>query len=240
MSLRIAIVEDEEYYANTLYDSISDFAKQKMIAVETHIYRNAEQFYFAWDRGIFDAIFLDIYLGSSDEGTDIARQIRQAQDGAAIIFVTSASDRISEGYEYQAEQYLVKPIVKEKLFACLERISNRIKKLDREAFIIKKRDFIVRIPYDDILYFSKQLHVTHVHTQSEVHNVLIGFRDLMQGIPPQYRGNFVQCFRSCIVNLAYIYSMNRSKIILVNGAELTMSENYLSSVRDAYGEFYSK
>lgn len=240
MKLKIAIVEDEEYYIKSLYNNIYEFAKHKNISVEIHVYHNANQFFFAWERGIFDIIFLDIYLKGSEDGTAIAKQIRYASDNTPIIFVTTASDRIGEGYDYQAAQYLVKPIKTKKLFSCLDRISNKLQTLNKESFIIKKRDIIMRIPYDDILYFSKDLHFVLIHTQNEIYRTLIGFKELISNIPPAYKDNFVQCHRSSIVNIAYIFCMDRAQITMVNRETIRMSERYLSSVREAYGKFYSK
>jgi len=44
---------------------------------------------------------------------------------------------------------------------------------------------------------------------------------------------FVQCHKSCIVNLLYVNSLSGAEIQLTDGTKITVGRNYLAQVRNA-------
>ncbi len=72
-------------------------------------------------RGSFDLVLLDILMPHLD-GMGIAREIRTFDDHLKIAFLTSSPEYAVQSYEVEAFSYLVKPILKEKLFPLLDKL----------------------------------------------------------------------------------------------------------------------
>lgn len=108
------------------------------------------------------------------------------------------------------------------------------------SLIIKKRNLVQKIPYRSIMYFSKEKHYTDVHTTKETVRYLTGFKELKDEIPEVYKHCFVQCYRSFIVNLAYVNSVGKDMIKLFNEEEIPIGEKYAKEVKAAFNEYISR
>ena len=58
---------------------------------------------------IFDILFMDIIMDDMN-GMTCARMIRQQDKLVNIVFLTSSTDYVYEGYEVNAAAYLLKPL----------------------------------------------------------------------------------------------------------------------------------
>lgn len=108
------------------------------------------------------------------------------------------------------------------------------------SLVIKKRNLVKKIPYRSIMYFSKEKHYTDVHTTKETIRYLIGFKELQEEIPEIYKHCFVRCYRSFIVNLAYVNSIGKDMIRLFNDEEIPIGETYAKDVKKAFKEYISR
>ena len=116
-SINTAFIEDEETYANSLNHLISNWGKQNNIIFNVNHFVSGKTF-FESHYLLFDLIFLDIELNDTN-GLDIAKKLREQEYKGIIIFVTSHSEYVFEGYNVQAFNYLVKPFNKDNLFKTL-------------------------------------------------------------------------------------------------------------------------
>lgn len=108
------------------------------------------------------------------------------------------------------------------------------------SLIIKKRSLVQKVPFRSIMYFSKDKHYTEVHTTKETLRYLKGFKELKEEIPEIYKHCFVQCYRSFIVNLAYVNSVGKDMIKLYNDEEVPIGETYAKDVKAAFEEYISR
>lgn len=78
-------------------------------------------------RMLADIYVLDLNLPGED-GTSLARRIRRAQPGAAIVMATARTslDQRIEGYANGADLYLPKPVAPAELLACLQSLGRRL------------------------------------------------------------------------------------------------------------------
>jgi len=111
---------------------------------------------------------------------------------------------------------------------------------ENTSLIIKKRNAVQRVPYRNILYFSKEKHYTYVHTAKEEYKFIIGFKELREAIPEIYKHCFVQCYRSFIVNMSYVQSVHKDYIKLLGGEEIPVGGTYVRDVREAFEEYFKE
>ena len=108
------------------------------------------------------------------------------------------------------------------------------------SLVVKKRNLVQKVPFRSIMYFSKDKHYTEVHTTKETLRYLKGFKELKEEIPEIYKHCFVQCYRSFIVNLAYVNSVGKDMIKLFNEEEIPIGETYAKDVKAAFEEYISR
>lgn len=118
-------------------------------------------------RGELDVLFLDIKMSGID-GMETAEKIRKADDDLELVFVTSYSDRVFDGYSVGALAYLIKPAKSSRLEPLVDRILSKLSQNENSTYFCKYGDVTYRIPYKKILYFySERRTVTCVTAERE-------------------------------------------------------------------------
>lgn len=119
--------------------------------------------------GELDIIFLDMELHELD-GMETARQLRAADAGLQLAFVTGYADHVFDGYSVGALGYLMKPPRQEQLEAVLDRAQAAlVRELDR-AYVCRNGDTHYRIPISNILYFASDPAAGPVrHTRADLY-----------------------------------------------------------------------
>ena len=131
---------------------------------------------------------------SEINGVELAGRIRRVNREVQIIFISGYSDYISEGYDVDALNYILKPVDYEKLAKVLDKAAERIKTVERALFL-ETADGMVRVPLYDIVYIEVRGNYITLHTtegestvkplvsgESEIHK-----QDLENGRYSDYR-----------------------------------------------------
>ncbi len=105
---RIAICDDEIFFAEDLKELISGYMTEKGLVFEIDIYGSGEALV---ELGIevvkYTAVFLDINMEKVD-GIKAAEKIREISREVFIVFVTAYVNYSLEGYRLDAVRYLLK------------------------------------------------------------------------------------------------------------------------------------
>ncbi len=166
----------------------------------------------------YDVVFLDIDMQKLN-GLQTAKKLREMDESAIVIFVTRLAKYAINGYEYNAFDFILKPLDYFTLQIKMQRI---LKLLDRR----KSKNLTVRyngttkvLDCVDIVYIESMGHNLIYHTKDgafECPGVLAEAEKELKDY------NFILCHRSCLVNVAYITDMKNDSII-INGIELPIS-----------------
>jgi two-component system, LytTR family, response regulator len=127
-----------------------------------------------------------------------------------VIFTTAYSEYAVESYEYNAVDYLVKPILFERFVKAvnkaaaqlqLQKTSDITTPDQKEILHLKSGTQVHRVSKSDVLFFEKDANYIIVHTKDK--------KIMLRGnMPDVYRyvsaNEFVQVHKSFIVNLAMI------------------------------------
>ena len=120
--MRIAICDDEEAQRLLIIKYLQEWGSLRGIGIEPVTFPSAESFWFQWEEDKqFELLVLDIEMGKLS-GMELAKKIREEDEGVPILFITGYESYIAQGYEVSAIQYLLKPMNKEKLFTVLDKL----------------------------------------------------------------------------------------------------------------------
>lgn len=252
--VRIAIVEDEAPHAELLQQHIEDWQRQQEV-VELHLRRfcHAAEFLFAWEEESYDMIFLDIQMPGIN-GMETARKIRETDGGVKLVFTTGITDYLQEGYEVEAVRYLLKPITREKVWQCLDKLLQD--PAPSPQLLFQTLEGVVKIPEQEIEYLEARGHYTVCHLRSGrekagMHREAAGaHRDPAEEIQLKESFNalceklaqspFVRCHRSYLCNIARIYRVERTEILLESGGSIPISRRMYEPVVKAFISYFRR
>jgi len=203
-----------------------------------------------------DVAFLDIRMPGLS-GLDVAAAAAQLSARTQIVFVTAYDQYAVDAFERGAIDYLLKPIMPERLAATVQRLQARVDNPDAEALaaLIERlgrnmpRDSAVEpltwltasagretrlILVDDVAYFRADNKYTTVVTADGEALLRTPIRELLERLDPS---TFKQIHRSTIVNLKAVAGIvrddsGRGTVRLKSRPEtLTVSAPYMALFR---------
>lgn len=173
-----------------------------------------------------DCYFLDIDLGTEVTGIEIARQIRERDPIASIIFVTTHSEmlRLTFAYRVEALDFIIKDDIsdlKHNVLTALRTAYDKYTKIGKQEkthyFQIKVGEFVKNIDFHSLLYFkaSDVAHKVILYTtqgQFEFYQSLNNIEEMEE--------SFFRIHRSYIINIKNIAEIDKkNKCVLMKNGE---------------------
>ncbi|MBQ6554765.1 MAG: response regulator transcription factor [Firmicutes bacterium] len=163
-----------------------------------------------------DLFILDIGMPEMD-GFELSQKLREKCAGAKIIFLTSETARVFDGYKYRAFRFVAKgdnEALKEGILSALPKVSE--KRIDLNL----KTEGHIKAALGDILYFEYNLRALTVWLKDGCHKLSGGrLADLTAQLEPL---GFVCVHRSYLVNMSHINCFDKNDILLSNGTRINM------------------
>jgi DNA-binding LytR/AlgR family response regulator len=225
MNITISILEDQPTEAEHLKSILNKWSLQTNYELSISEYCSGEDFFKKNDISSYQTVsvfFLDIQMKKMS-GLDVAKKLRKEGYKGAIIFLTAFREYVFHGYEVHAMNYLLKPVKEKPLFLCLDEIA---KDLSASSYLYRYKQDIISIPYKDILSFSSSLHYIDILTVSEHFCQYATLNNVIEYLPQE----FIRIHKSCIVNMAHIYKISGSTIVLSNHMTAQIGRSYTKSV----------
>lgn len=200
--IRIAIVEDEAAYADTLREYLDRYAAEHGCRFAVTAYPDGEDIVRNYHADC-DIILMDIEMRSMD-GMTAAKRIRESDDSVIIMFITNMAQYAIQGYEVDALDYVLKPI---SYFAFAKRLERAISRLDARrrdgrSIVVTARNGSSRIPVSDILWVESHGHRLTYHTTNGEYESTV---NSMKSVEEQLAGDhFFRCNKCYLVNLAHV------------------------------------
>ena len=233
--MNIAICDDKASDRAEIRAILEDYMKRNGYAGEIRLFESGEELLASFTHGLYDVIFLDIYMGGAN-GIETARRIRDIDPTCAIVFITSSSDHSLESYSVRGIAYVVKPIraddVNAALFACREIFMRNARYIEIRADRID-----VRIPLNKIYSAESQANYVIFRAENGEYRTRMTLDEAQRrlGGKPFYR-----CHQSFIVNTNHIRKLGASDIIMKNGESVPMRKNGRDSVRADLADMISE
>lgn len=255
--IRIAIVEDETPHAQLLEQHIVSWGRDRNVGdIPIRRFDNAAAFLFDWAEERYDMIFLDIQMPGIN-GMETARKIRETDRGVKLVFTTGITDYLQEGYEVEAVRYLLKPINREKVWECLDKLLQE--PAPTVQLLFQTQEGVVKVSEQDIEYFEARGHYTICHLAAGKHAGLPAGTETEQDMVTPVREQelqlregfntlcdrlsqrpFVRCHRSYLCHISYIHRVERAEIILESGSRIPVSRRLYESVIKAFISYFRK
>lgn len=177
-----------------------------------------------------DLLFLDIDMGAIN-GIDLARQMRKNNPETVLIFVTNFSEYAPEGYEVDAFRYLAKSDIDKKLPIYFSDALAVCRTRQRKVEIYCEGESIP-VPVQALVYVESKGHEQCLHMVGWLREELytrLTMKQLEELLFPQ---GFLRIHKQCLVNMAYLQSLQSTGAVLTTGKSLKASaRNYRENQR---------
>ena len=232
--IHIAICDDEQEFVSEMKALLERYAKEKQREIRISSFENGLALTKQYDKTI-DLIFLDIQMDGMD-GLKTAEQIRALDEEVSIIFLTSLKQYALEGYQYRAENYIVKPMKYIRLKVELDRWMEKQQK--KNPFIVVENDKgTFKVALNTLHYIETYKRNLILHTDKEE---ILSYRkmsDMEEELRPY---GFFLCHRGFLVNMGYVKQVEKLDVHLTFGETIYVSKPKKKEFMEAMAAYWGK
>ena len=208
--LRVAIVEDDDSYAETLQEYLNKYEQENEVRFQVVRYEDGADLVEKY-HGDFDILIMDIELKFMD-GMTAAQHIRKMDSNVIIIFVTNMPQFALKGYQVDALDYVLKPI---SYYACSQRLERALERMERRStkkyITLHLKGRVQKVNILNIMYIEALQHdlIYHMDRDGVTYTVRGIIKDLEANLKDYY---FFRCHKGYLVNLAYVESVGEATV----------------------------
>ncbi len=225
--INIVICDDSRDDAAFLTSCVEEWSRQSGNEASAQAYSSAEEYLMKSQRE-GDILLLDVEMKSLS-GIELAKSLRKNNVTSEIIFITSHTEFIGEGYEVDALHYLIKPVEKHRLFSVLDKAAAKLTR-KRDYIIVRSDESQLKLYLDEINYCEARLHETDVHTKTGV----ITARESFGTFCGKLDAGFFRIHRSYVVSLKSVREISRKSVTIDDGTVLPLSRGLYDRLSEAF------
>ncbi|MCH3961354.1 MAG: LytTR family DNA-binding domain-containing protein [Solobacterium sp.] len=235
MKLKIAICDDSPEELKKILDQTEAYAQKHTLDVHITSYSHPDALLLASDQMAFDLYLLDIIMPMMS-GIEVGRHLREQDQAAQIIYVTSSSDYAVNAFAIGAAHYLIKPFSNAAFEEAMDRSIKNIKQNERIEFSIRGEDGGIRIlDVRDIEYIESIDHIQVIHTSHAVYTEqrrsISKLAEELEAIMPE---QFIVPYRGFIVNLKEIAALDQKNILMHSGKKIPIPHGSYHRIQEQY------
>jgi DNA-binding LytR/AlgR family response regulator len=184
--------------------------------------------------GKIQLVFLDIQMPKIS-GIEFLRTLQQPPH---IIFTTAYPQYAVEGFELNADDYLLKPFSFERFLKAVMKVratitgqastDSRPEPVGADHFFFKTDNRLTRIRFDEILFVEALQNYVAIHTPSKKHISYLTFKAVEESLPPQ---QFIKVHKSYLINVEKIDSIAGNEIF-IGAHRIPLSRNLKEEVME--------
>lgn len=229
---RIAVCEDESHLREELAGLCREILTRMEVEHSLALFSSAEQLQSALNMGRrFDLLCLDILMPGQN-GMELAQEIRRHDERVSLLFITSSTDFLQDGYSVRPIQYLLKPVRMKELETAI-RTDLRLHHLPRILRLSAGGKTVV-VLLRDILYLEGRDHGTCVFTERDEQSFRLSLQEVEKHLPA---GEFCRCHRSFVVNLSQIRDVSSQEVLLAGGRRVPIGRSFLNQFRQQFNAY---
>lgn len=233
--MRIAIVDDLLADRQLLAGYIQHYfdTEESLHTAQITSFKSGTAFLSAFHKGLFDVIFLDIFMPEMD-GMETARKIREIDSHCLLIFSSVSSAHAVESFGVRAFHYLLKPYDYERFREVFTLCRQSV--VLQDPFIeVKESRIQVKVLLREIIYVDYSNHYIQIHTRSRLVKSYMPFRAFadMLLVYPQ----FLYCYRNCIVNMDAVDRMIEKDFLMCNGERIPIARKNWIAVKQRFSDY---
>ena len=234
--MRCVVIDDEPF----ALDLIKDYIQRTPFLELSQFFSNPFKALDYLNREKVDVIFLDINMPELS-GIQI---IKALQSPPMVVFTTAYPEFAAESYEYNAVDYLVKPIKYERFLKAVSKASGLISSAvqnrqndtptvpreSKEPLFIKSGNQLVKVWPSEILFVEAAGNYMRFHTRERKVMSLLTMKDVLGMLS---KDEFIRIHKSYIISLKHLEAIERHDVV-VGGEQIpvgiTYREQFLSRV----------
>lgn len=216
--IKTAVCDDEEFFVEELHTQIKDFFLEKRMEFRITGYSSGKEL--VKHSRDHDLVFLDVKMRDQD-GFKTAEMLRENGFSGHIIFVTIMKDDVYKAFEYEAFDYLVKPLSKTAFEHTMERFLKTLRNGSKQLLVTNKGTRHL-INLSDVLYCEVINRKIDLHLSG---GNIIEYYGKISELEQRLGEEFFKSHRSYLVNLKYISGYNSSEITLADGGKIPLSRS---------------
>ena len=235
--MRCVVIDDEPF----ALDLIKDYIQRTPFLELTECFSNPFKAMAYLNKEKVDLIFLDINMPEVS-GIQLYKSLNSPP---MVIFTTAYPEFAAESYEYNATDYLVKPIKYERFLKAINKASGLMQpntesaheanqdgqKTNDEFIFIKSGNQLVKVYPKDILYIEAAGNYMCLHTHDKKVMSLLNAKEVLELLPSH---KFVRIHKSFIISLDHIDAIERHDVV-IKGKQIpigiTYREHFLAVAR---------
>lgn len=225
--LRVAVVEDNAAERKRIQDNL--LALPEKMEIDTFVSGMA---FAIGEMKNYDIVLMDIDMPGMN-GIETAKRLRAVNKSAVLVFVTNMVQFAIAGYEVEALDFIVKPINPYSFALKMKRAICRTAKRSEDELTVRMDNVLHRVPILSIRYVEVSGHYITYHTSSGVYQEYATMKDVKERLSQH---PFAQCSQSYLVNMKYITSVSREKVV-VEDTPIFISRRMRAEFLDAVGRF---
>ena len=219
MKLNCIVVDDSAVQRVTITKLVNESTLLHLIGD----FANALEAKNCINNNTIDLIFLDVEMPLIN-GFDLLDGLKTKPQ---IIFITSKADYAVKAFDYEATDFLQKPISKERFLKAVKKASeldllrNDIHGEQEESIVIKSNLKKLKIYVSKIKWVEAYGDYIKVVTNDETHLVLSTMKGFEKELP---KDKFIRVHKSFIINLSRIEKFN-NKFVEIGTTKIPISRN---------------
>ena len=161
-----------------------------------------------------------------------------------VVFVTAYSEYAVDSYEYEAIDYLLKPIAFDRFLKAATKALDRVQittesSIQTESVSQKEEQFLYlksgpklhKLSISDILYVEKDGNYLNFHTSEQKILSRQNMKNIFQILPEK---DFARVHRSFVINLAHIKTIENHQLMVANNT-IPLSSQYRDELMKKIG-----
>lgn len=232
--LQIVLCDDNSDELSNILQLLNQYKSVKHINCEYTVFSNGFELTSDLNKGNrYDIYCLDIIMPGFS-GIDVAKEIRNFDKTAPILFFTSSPEFALESYSVKAVNYVLKPISEEKLFFTFDDLLEQVEaKKDENAIVVKSNDGLQKILISNIVFAEVIGRNVMYHLISEkVIKCSDSFSTVCNNLLKY--GCFIKTHRSYIVNMQYIDTIESHQVILQTLDSVPIAQGKAKEIKQQY------
>lgn len=229
----IGICDDEQAFAEELEEMIRQYARETGTELRVTVFHNGRELTDS-DNIQLDLIFLDIRMDVMN-GLEAAKRIRARDGKVSIIFLTSLTRYALVGYEYQAVNYIIKPMSYARLKRELDRWMESYRREEKKYILVVNEEGRHRVELGRLHYLETYNRNVKLHTDD---GELISYKKMKELEEELKEAQFIRCHSGYLVNPFFVKRVGKLEITLTDGAVVPISQPKRKAVMEKLADYW--
>lgn len=234
--IRIAVCDDELSTLAHMISLLDQYRSVSPFEFEYMIFHNGIELMSVLEQGKhFDVYCLDIVMPGFD-GIQLGKEIRVYDKSAQIVYFTSSPEFALDSYSVKAANYILKPILQEKLFAVLDDVLEQLEQKKEASITVKDFRGIQNVLLSNLVYAEAMGRKVCYHLSSgRTLESSSRFGEVCDTLLKH--SFFLKPHRSYIVNMNYINIIENTEIFLQTAVHIPIAQGKGKEIKETYLAF---